>query len=105
MMQTAINFDVLPPYPRGAGWKGTDTSHQAAKEIQPSIKAAHIKILDLLAITPTGLTADQASMRLGWNVLYGRPRVAELKRNGKVRQLTERRPNVSGKMAAVWGLA
>ena len=48
------------------------------------------------------MTADEVAELLGESVLSVRPRVSELKAQGRVEATTKRRCNVSGKTAVVW---
>lgn len=48
------------------------------------------------------MTADEVAELLGESVLSVRPRVSELKVQGKVEATTKRRCNVSHKTAVVW---
>ena len=61
-----------------------------------------VLVLDLLAATPCGLTADEIAMKLGESVLAVRPRVSELFHARQIEKTGERRPNASGLNAYVW---
>lgn len=56
----------------------------------------------LAALTDAALTADEIAERTGDSILTVRPRVTELAKAGKIVKTPLRRPNSSGKMAAVW---
>ena len=59
-------------------------------------------VLELLAATPCGLTADEIAVKFGESVLAVRPRVSELFHAGLIEKTGERRPNTSGLNAHVW---
>jgi predicted ArsR family transcriptional regulator len=59
-------------------------------------------VLDVLAATPAGLTADEIAAALGESVLAVRPRVSELFHDGLIGKTGERRRNHSGLSAYVW---
>lgn len=52
-----------------------------------------------------GLTADEVAALLVQSVLAVRPRVAELRKEGFIRDTGLRRSNASGKRAIVWAEA
>lgn len=89
-------------YPHTPGYRRTDTSFAAAQAIDA--KTLRSKVLDVLAkVGP--LTADQCAEQIGVSILSTRPRLTELKALGKVVDTGVRRPNASGRAAAVWRLA
>ena len=61
-----------------------------------------VLVLQILAATPPGLTADEIAAKLGESVLAVRPRVSELFRAGLIEKTGDRRPNASGLNAHVW---
>lgn len=82
----------------------TDTSQAAAAAI--SADAPRLRELALERIREAGrshgLTADECAYQLRRNVLSIRPRVAELAREGLIRDSGARRSNTSGRGAIVW---
>jgi predicted ArsR family transcriptional regulator len=60
------------------------------------------RVLELLAATPAGFTADEIAAKLGESVLAVRPRVSELFHAGLIEKTGERRANASGLQAHVW---
>lgn len=58
----------------------------------------------LQALKDAALTADEVAERIGETVLSVRPRITELSQAGQVAKTTLRRPNASGRSAAVWVL-
>lgn len=98
---TADLFSFAAPYPATPGHQSTDTSVAAAAAIAPCSRILREKVLAEIERS-TGLTADEASARVGVSILSGRPRVTELARLGLVRDSGHRRKNGSGRMAIVW---
>lgn len=87
----------------GAGWKGTDTSREAAESIAPDTGRLRILILNTLE-KHGALTADEIADRMGESVLSIRPRVSELRNMGRIADTGYRRANKSGRKAAVWDI-
>lgn len=99
-------FDWTPPqgYPHRAGFKERTTSKAAAESMEPARAQMHTDILAELMKAPA--TADEVATALGdLSVLAVRPRLSELRKLGKIVPTKDRRANVSGRMARVWGLA
>lgn len=91
-----------PTYPYSPGHRGVETSIAAAQ----SIDARTLQKLVVGALAQYGeMTADEIAARLGLSILSTRPRCTELKRLGRIRDTGERRPNASGRNAAVFSLA
>lgn len=91
-------------YPSSPGWKGTDTSRDAAQSMKPKAKVIRQKIYDVIVMS-SGLTADEACERAGVDILSGRPRVSELKLQNLIKDTGQRRPLPSGKSGVVWRAA
>jgi predicted Rossmann fold nucleotide-binding protein DprA/Smf involved in DNA uptake len=90
-------------YPEAPGFKATETSEQAANEIQSHAETLRSEVLKALEASP--LTSDEISTQLGKSILAIRPRVSELSKMGKVADTGIRRKNASNKLAIVWKLA
>jgi len=88
-------------YPRAAGAKARDTSHDAAHAITPAAPLLRDQCLAVIR-SSRGLTADEVAGRLGLSILSVRPRITELARLGQIRDSGTRRPNASGRTAIVW---
>jgi predicted ArsR family transcriptional regulator len=89
-------------YPDTAGYRYTDTSQAAAQ----SVDAKTLQKLVVGALAQYGpMTADETAGKLGRNILSIRPRLSELRAQDRVRDTGERRPNASGRSAAVFALA
>ncbi len=88
-------------YPDVPGFQNTDTSKQGA----PSKEEADTVREKVYSIyrnhSPYGLTADEAGWYLGIGPFTIRPRVTELKRQGRLTDSGVRRRNGSGKKAIV----
>lgn len=88
-------------YPVSPGYRPTDTSMAAAQ----SIDSKTLQRLVVAELSKAPGTADEIAGRLGRNILSIRPRLTELKLEGKVVDTGMRRPNASGRSAAVFKLA
>jgi hypothetical protein len=55
-----------------------------------------------LVAHPTGATADEIAAAINYSILTVRPRVSELRRQGRILDSGVRRKNISGKSAIVW---
>jgi hypothetical protein len=92
-------------YPDAPGWKVPGPSKLAAQRIAAKAKSQTVAILALLRTTPGGLTSDEVARRLGFpNIRDSRPRLAELRRQGKITAAGERRGE-SGLQITVWKVA
>lgn len=90
-------------YPNIPGWKGCDTSRDAALAIARTAKTIRADVLRLYVnFYPRALTADQIAAELGANILTIRPRVSELHMARLLERVPERRKNESGMTAACW---
>jgi hypothetical protein len=89
-------------YPESPGWKSddTETSREAAKSM--AIPAKTLRDKCHAALKGSAMTADEVAELIGASVLSVRPRVSELKAQGKVEATAKRRCNVSKKTAVVW---
>lgn len=86
-------------YPESAGWKATDTSHEAAVTTDAAT-VRHLVVRWLRTHGPH--TADETAAGLGLSLLTVRPRLSELRALDLVDDSGDRRLNVSGKRAIVW---
>lgn len=90
-------------YPATAGFKGRETSREAAEAITPICGTLRDKVLDILTANTAGLTADEVADKLRMTPFSIRPRVSELARLGLIEDTTVRRANkTSGRIAIVW---
>lgn len=83
-----------------AGSKTGGTSAEAAKKIHA--RRLQEKALSVLQRSPGGLTADEIAAALDLSILSIRPRISELKKQGRVEKTRVRRRNASGMSASVW---
>lgn len=89
------------PYVANTGFKGTETSAEAAKNVSLKSRGCRDKVMAEIARTK-GSTADEVAVALGLSILQVRPRVSELKTLGMIRHTGTRRRNASGQKATVW---
>lgn len=100
--------DLLSYAQGGPGWKGRETSREAAESIQPHMNRLEQIVID--TIRDHGpMTADQIAIVSGVDKLSIRPRCSQLanedRKGGPVLVDTgERRVNESRKRAVVWGI-
>jgi len=83
-------------YPINPGWKGTQTSKDAAVEKKSTKKLDYKKVLAALEANPTGLTADEIASFYGEVFIKYRPRCSELKKLGKIEPTGDKRPSQFG---------
>jgi hypothetical protein len=99
-------LDEMNKYPEAPGFKVPGTSQEAAREMSgraPNLRErVYEQILRGFTAGHGGKTADEVAESLHETVLSVRPRVAELKRMGRIRDSSIRRRNISGMKAAVW---
>lgn len=101
MTQELLDFTGAARYPHAAGHRGVPTSEAAAR----SVDAEGLRWAVRRALEDGGpMTADECAAAMGLSVLSVRPRFSELKRLGRIAETGQRRPNASGRMAAVWSL-
>lgn len=98
----ALHNRYTPPlsYPHAPGYQGTDTSLEAAEDMEP--KAAGLRRRVLSVLSEWSMTADECAVTLGLDKLSIRPRCAELRELGAIEDSKVRRFNDSGKRAIVW---
>jgi hypothetical protein len=91
-------------YPDSPGFKAPGPSEDAATAVAGMAKTLREKVFKTIAAAPAGLTADEVAELLNKSVLSVRPRVAELHRQGEIRQTGSRGKNASGMTASVWAV-
>ncbi len=100
-MNTHNQNEQSYPYVAGSA-KGSDTSQEAADSINPTLVQSQRTVFGAL-VEAGPMTGDQMAERIGWERWAVRPRLAELKRLGRIRDTGERRVNqASGRRASVW---
>lgn len=88
-------------YPYSPGYRQTDTSYAAAQ----TVDAKTLQKLVVGALAQYGpMTADETAAKLVTSILSIRPRLSELKLDGRVVDTGQRRENTSGRRAVVWAL-
>lgn len=95
----------LLDYPNVPGFKVAGPSEEAAAAVAPIAGTLREQVLQIIASSQHGLTADEVAAKLNKSVLSVRPRVSELRRQGEIRQALTRGKNDSGMSATVWMLA
>jgi len=75
---------------------------RAAARASARSERLRARAIEVLALTPSGLTADEIAAKLDESVLAVRPRVSELFHAGAIEKTGDRRPNASGLPAHVW---
>lgn len=93
---------LFDPYPASPGYRLTDTSFKAAKDISSSKRAARLRNRCLEIFKFGEFTADELARQINESVLSVRPRVTELSKLGEIVDTGIRRRNESGKFAIVW---
>jgi hypothetical protein len=89
-------------YPIDPGYKGTDTSFDAAESMKVNAGTLRKYVIEELKVSPAGLTADECADRLRESILSIRPRFSELRNFGLIQDSGKRGLNRSGKHAIVW---
>ena len=92
-------------YPNWAGHVGnTDTAIAAAESINPHLGKLQCAVFSAVQQRgPVGATSDEVAEVLDWERWAVRPRAAELRRLGRIRDSKMRRVNrASGRAAIVW---
>jgi hypothetical protein len=92
-------------YPDAPGFKAPGPSEDAATAIAPIAGNLRDQVREVIANSPSGITADGVARELGRSILSVRPRVSELRRLGEIRQSGARGKNESGMTASIWVLA
>lgn len=81
---------------------GPETSREAAEAHAVGFREMRDKIFDVItAAGATGLTPDEVALAMGADILSVRPRISELRDEGRVAPNGERRRNAKNNSAAV----
>jgi predicted ArsR family transcriptional regulator len=89
-------------YPHTPGWKGTATSHAAARAVAGKSCRLRLGIVKLL-LDGQARTADQIAAEMGCEFITIRPRMSELRNQGAVMPCG-RGKSFFGKSACLWTL-
>ena len=92
-------------YPDAPGYKVSGPSEDAATAIATIAATLRDQVRQVIADSPSGITADDVAHRLNRSVLSVRPRVSESRRLGEFKQSGARGKNESGMSASVWVIA
>ena len=103
LLRDQLTKSPLMTFPDSPGWKGTETSRQAAEDMAPNAETLRHLAYDVLQRAgQNGLTADECARMLRRDRLSIRPRISELHTMGKIQDSGKRRLNDSGKLVIVW---
>lgn len=105
LFEAASERATGPHYPSAPGFKARGPSEDAARTIAGSASKLRAQVLAELRRWPDGRTADELARLLQRDRLSIRPRLSELRADGKIRATNERRRNESGMTATVWRAA
>jgi len=90
-------------YPRTAGYQKTDTSKDAAKDIEKNkAQSLRNRVKELVIQFPKGLTNEEIAAFLKEDLGNIRPRSTELQQQGILYDTGERRKNKNNKNVIVW---
>jgi hypothetical protein len=78
-MKGPVMSDIYPDQP---GFKTSGPSEDAASAIAGMAGIIRDRVREVIANSPSGITADEVAHRLNRSVLSVRPRVSELRRLG-----------------------
>lgn len=92
----------MPYTSAGTGYRRTDTSHEAARQIEPKAATLRAEVLDVLKRHPRGLDCDEVAEKLGRYFGSVRPRITELKNDGLIVDSGRRSESRWGKKVIVW---
>lgn len=93
---------MIATYPESTGWKTDSPPTSKAAGLAEEDRAATLRDEVRTLLTYQGMTADECAAHMGASVLAVRPRLSELRAQGKIEPTGERRRNASGHSAAVW---
>ena len=91
---------MMSEYPQAPGWKGRDTSRNAAQGIAPRAKSLRAQVYDALKQAPG--SPEQIAERLGVPVMNCRPRFSELAARNLITDSGRRAEAMGGRRAIVW---
>lgn len=89
-------------YPERPGWKGRQTSADAAAAVSDRARDLKQRCFDAVPADDLGITPDEAAVILGEDKYSVRPRFSELAAEGKIFDTGRRRHNISRKKAIAW---
>lgn len=95
--------ELWPVYPEVPGARPTDTSLAAAESVAETAETLREAVFGWILLRKGGgSTADETAEALDLSILTVRPRVSELRAQGRIVDSGERRTNASGRRAIVW---
>ena len=94
----------MPKTPDGTGYHNTDTSYDAALEIEPEAATIRKRIIEHMQTINAPISPDDTADALGLSVLAVRPRFSELRESGRILDSNQRGTNRSGRSCILWKL-
>lgn len=95
-------FEGYPDTP-GTRPGSPKTAYEAAESVKDAARSRSILALDFIrSRSRTGATSDEIAAQYDWERYSSRPRVAELRAQGKIVDSGRRREGASGRRQAVW---
>ena len=91
-------------YPNEPGWKGKETSRQAAKQERGRSAIIAAKVLEELHNWPFGAAAEQIAPIVGASVYSVRSRLSEMQEKKRVAATEYLYRNENGKNVTIWKL-
>lgn len=93
---------MIATYPQATGWKTEDPPTSRLAGLAEEGRAATLRDEARTLLAYQDLTADECAALMESTVLAVRPRLSELRAQGRIEPTGERRRNASGHSAAVW---
>jgi predicted ArsR family transcriptional regulator len=93
---------MIATYPESTGWKTDSPPTSKAAGLAVEDRAATLREQAYGRLVCAPCTADEVAEELHESVLAIRPRLSELRAQGRIEPTGERRKNASGHSAAVW---
>ncbi len=87
-------------YPDAPGWKGAETSKEAAQGVKETAALLRERILEAIRQRPG--TPEQIALRLNAPLMNVRPRCSELRKRGLIVDSGGRAQALGGRRAIIW---
>tara|TARA_R100001594_G_scaffold150567_1_gene212404 strand:- start:32 stop:337 length:306 start_codon:yes stop_codon:yes gene_type:complete len=94
----------LELYPLTPGYKEPDgaSKENAKRQSREVLNFRRRKAMSFFRAYPGGLTSDEVADLMNENILAIRPRVSELRAQGKIESTGQRRKSANGNASTVW---
>ena len=94
----------LELYPLTAGYKEPEGASKeiAKRQSREALNFRRRKAMSFFRAYPGGLTSDEVADLMNENILAIRPRVSELRAQGKIESTGQRRKSANGNASTVW---